>query len=100
MTEVVTSDLSKFGSRERKMAEDLLKAWRTQGLPDGFDGDEVTIFLNMQSGYVFLSDENYQVAMMNDDKLEIFYTDFETGEEGFLDELSDEVKRRILGEDE
>ena len=95
MTEIVTNDFSKFGSRERKMAEDLLKAWREQGLPENFDNEKVSIFLNLNSGYVFLSNEEYQVAMMNGGKLEFFYTDFETGEEGFLDELSDEAKNRI-----
>ena len=95
MTDIVTNDFSKFGSREREMAEDLLKAWREQGLPENFDNEKVSIFLNLQSGYVFLSNEEYQVAMMNGGKLEFFYTDFETGEEGFLDELSDEAKNRI-----
>lgn len=94
---IVTNDFSKFGSRERKMAEDLLRAWREQGLPDDFDNNGVSIFLNINSGYVFLSNEEYQVAMMNGEKLELFYTDFETGEEGFFDELSKEAKSRIKG---
>jgi len=97
MNNIVTADLSKFGYRERELAEALLKAWREQGLPDDFHNEEVTINLNMNSGYVFLSNSEYQVAMMNDDKLEIFFTDFETGEEGFLDELSEEAKKRIQG---
>jgi hypothetical protein len=97
MIEIVTADLSRFGYRERQMAEELLKAWREQGLPDDFDNEGVNINLNTHSGYVFLSNEEYQVAMMNGDKLESFYTDFETGEEGFLEELSDEAKRRIKG---
>lgn len=96
--EIVTADLSKFGYRERQLAEELLKAWREQGLPDDFYNEGVTVNLNIHSGYVFLSNEDYQVAMMNGDKLESFYTDFETGEEGFFDELSDEAKDRINGE--
>lgn len=95
MTDTVTNDFSKFGSKERKMAEDLLKAWREQGLPENFDNEKVSIFLNLQSGYVFLSNEEYQVAMMNGKELEFFYTDFETGEEGFFNELSEEAKNRI-----
>ena len=100
MTEIVTKDFSKFGYREREMAEELLKAWRQQGLPDNFDNEEVSIFLNAHSGHVFLSNSEYQVAMMNGDKLEMFFTDFETGEEGFLEELSKEAKGRILGEND
>jgi hypothetical protein len=93
--EIVTADLSKFGHRERELAEELLKAWREQGLPDDFYNDGVNVSFNLHSGYVFLTNEEYQVAMMNGDNLESFYTDFETGEEGFLDELSDEAKNRI-----
>lgn len=95
MRETTTTDFSKFGSREREMSEELLRAWREQGLPDDFDNNEVTIMLNLMSGYVFLTNSDYQVAMMNGDNLESFYTDFETGEEGFKDELSNEALKRL-----
>ena len=95
MRETTTTDFSKFGIRERNIAEELLRAWREQGLPDDFNNDEVTIMLNLMSGYVFLTNSDYQVAMMNGDKLESFYTDFETGEEGFKDELSKEALKRL-----
>jgi len=39
--------------------------------------------------------------MMNGDALESFYTDFETGEEGFKDELTKEALTRLgLNEEE
>jgi len=88
---MTTTDLTKFGYREREMAEKLLHAWNEDGLPDDFYDDEVTIMMNMNSGYVFLTNSDLQVAMMNGDSLEIFYTDPETGEEGFLEELSNEA---------
>ena len=75
MTEIVTLNLSKFGYRELKLAEELLKAWREQGLPNDFYNEDVTINLNLHSGYVFLSNSEYQVAMMNGDNLESFYHD-------------------------
>lgn len=90
-----TTDLTKFGSRERKMAEELLKAWREQGLPEDFYEEEVTIMFNTHSGYVFLTNSEFQVAMLNGDKLESFYTDFESGEEGFKEELSAEAKKTL-----
>lgn len=90
-----TTDLTKFGYRERKMAEELLKAWREQGLPEDFYEEEVTIMLNTHSGYVFLTNSEFQVAMLNGDKLESFYTDFETNEEGFKEELSEETSKRL-----
>jgi len=95
MQEITTTDFSRFGYRERRMAEELLKAWREQSLPEDFYGDEVRIMLNTHSGYVFLTNSEYQVAMMNDDQLDSFYTDPETGEEGFKEELSEEAKERL-----
>lgn len=85
--EIVTSDLSEFGSREREMAEELLKAWREQGLPEDFNGDKVTVNMNKNSGFVFLSNSDYQVAMMNGDDLESFYSCPQCGHEGFKDEM-------------
>ena len=94
--EIVTADLARFGHRERQMAEKLLQAWREQGLPDDFYDDEVKLNFNTYSGYVFLSNSDYQVAMLNGDNLESFYTDYETGEEGFKEELSEEAKQRLF----
>ena len=51
--------------------------------------------MNFYSGNVFLTNTDYQVAMMNGDTLESFYTDFETGEEGFKDELTEEALTQI-----
>jgi len=95
MKPITINDFSKFGYRERKMAEHLLHAWNEQGLPDDFINDEVSIIMNTHSGNVFLTNSDFQVAMMNGDKLESFYTDFETGEEGFRDELSEESLERL-----
>lgn len=91
MYEITTTDFSKFGHRERKLAEQLLNAWNEQGLPKGFQNDEVTIMFNTHSGNVFLTNSELQVAMMNDGKLESYYTDPKTGEEGFKNELIEEA---------
>jgi len=85
--DIVTSDLSRFGSRERKMTEDLLRAWREQGLPEDFNEDEVTVAMNTNSGNVFLTNSEYEVAMMNGDKLESFYSCPICGHEGFLEDM-------------
>jgi len=86
---MTTTDLSDFGHRELEMLEELLCAMRTQGLPDDFDDCDVVPVMNQYSGNVFLSNSEYQVAMMNGDKLESFYTLSYSGEEGFADELYD-----------
>lgn len=95
MKPITINDFSKFGYRERKMAEQLLHAWNECGLPEDFQEDEVSIIMNTHSGNVFLTNSEFQVAMMNGDKLESFYTDFETGEEGFREELSEETLERL-----
>lgn len=96
MKPITTSDFSKFGYRERLMAEQLLNTWNERGLPEDFYEEEVSIVMNTKSGCVFLTNSEFQVAMMNGDRLESFYTDFETGEEGFKEELS-EVALENLG---
>lgn len=87
--DIVTSDLSEFGNRERAMAEELLKAWREQGLPDDFDDDgPVRIYTNRNSGYVFIAnEEGGPEAMMNGDRLELWYSCRYCGSEGFKDEI-------------
>ena len=55
MKEVTTTDFSKFGYRERKIAEVLLKIWNENGLPEDFYNNEVTIMFNTNSGNVFLT---------------------------------------------
>jgi len=89
MNDITTTDLSRFGSRERSMLEDLLKAWREQGLPEDFYPEKVKPMMNMLSGNVFLTNEDFQVAMMNGDKLESFYSCPNCGNEGFKEDFED-----------
>lgn len=95
-----TTDLSEFGYRERKMAAELLTA-SCKGLPDDFDDDGVTVMMNKNSGNVFLTNSDFQVAMMNGENLESFYSCPECGHEGFKDEMQhdgDVECRRYLRE--
>lgn len=96
---MTTTDFSEFGNRERRMATELLNAWETQGLPDDFWDDEVTIMMNFGSGNVFLTNSEFQVAMMNGNKLESFYVTPYEGHEGFKDELQ-ELDRESLNQDD
>ena len=84
---MTTTNLSDFGYRELEMLEELLRAMREQGLSEDFYNNEVHPMMNQISGNVFLTNSEYQVAMMNGDKLESFYTLSYHGREGFLDEL-------------
>ena len=87
MNDMTTTDFSKFGARETKIAETLLKAWSAQDLPGDFYADAVTIMLNTHSGCVFLTNSDFQVAMMNCDRLESFYSCPICGHEGFKEEM-------------
>lgn len=84
---MTTTDLEKFGIRELKMLEKLLKAFREQGLPHNFDASNVVPMLNLDSGYVFLTNSDYDVAMLNGDKLEKWHHCSNCGHEGFLEDF-------------
>lgn len=85
MENIVTADLSRFGKREIELAKDLLDAYLKQGAD--FLGEGITLNFNMDSGYVFLSDSDYNVAMINDDKLEQWFSCPNCGHEGFLEDM-------------
>ena len=85
---MTTTNLSDFGYREREMAEELLHEWNQGHLPDDFYNDDVKIMMNQYSGYVFLTNSDFQVAMMNGDCLESWYTCPECGNEGFIEEFT------------
>jgi|SRR5947209_878915 len=90
MEQIVTDNLADFGMREIRMLRDLLNAWLEQGLPEDFQSDTVRPAMNRNSGYVFLTNDDYEVAMLNGDKLESFYNSPYEGKEGFFDDLVDE----------
>lgn len=90
MTSYYTENLADFGFREIRMLRDTLDAWVEHGLPDEFYSEGVRPAMNTSSGYVFLVNEDYQVAMLSDEKLEIYHTLPYSGKEGFLSDLIDE----------
>jgi len=90
MINAYTENLADFGFREIRMLRDILNAWVENGLPDNFARDGVRLAMNRNSGHVFLVNEDYQVAMMNGEELEEFYTLPYNGDEGFLSDLISE----------
>lgn len=83
---ITTTDLADFGYSERAELIRLISAWHDQGLPEDFYDDEVTPMFNKHSGNVFLTNSEYQVAMLNDDKLESWYYCGNCGHEGFAED--------------
>jgi hypothetical protein len=95
MPEITTTDLADFGWRELKVAAELLTALIDQGAPDDFESERILIMMNRNSGYVFLTNSEFQVAMMNGGCLETWYTDFEDGSEGFKEGLPELSLQRL-----
>lgn len=77
-------------SIERKEVLRIMQTWDEHGLPDSFYGEGVRFAYNRNSGYVFLTNDDYQVLMMNDGILEEFYSSPYEGHEGFINDLFDE----------
>ena len=87
MENMTTTDFADFGYRERKMAMELMAAMHSQGLPDDFWDEGVGIMMNTHSGNVFLTNNEYQAAMMNGNSLETFYSCPICGHEGFKEDM-------------
>ena len=92
---IVSSDLSDFGIRELIEVEKLIKALRENGLPYDFDNENLTIFFNRNSGFVFFTNSQNQNALCSEGKLEEYFTCVECSNEGLLDEICDNIKTLI-----
>jgi len=92
----MTNTLSTMGYREIDMAADLLKqyadgtnAWMSSQDEENFNKDGIELQFNPNSGYVFLTNEDYQVLMLNDNnKLEMFLSCGNCGAEGLRSEVN------------
>jgi hypothetical protein len=93
MRDTLTSDLAHFGARERALVVELLTAWQDHGLPHDFDNDEVVPMFNRSSGYVFLTNANYEVALVQGGELVSHYWLSYEGHEGTLEELVEDYER-------
>ena len=88
-----TENLADFGYREQDEAKEIFAAWKKNGLPQDFENDGVRLAFNMNSGYVFLTNNEYQVAMCGEDKkLYSFYTSPYEAIEGSFEDLIDEYE--------
>jgi len=92
MESIVTTDFAKFGYRELEITGKLLIIYAEYGV--SFLGDGLTINLNINSGYVFLSDEDFNVGVLEDATAHIvqFFSCMECGHEGTQEEALEEDK--------
>lgn len=91
-----TENLAEFGARELQLAGELL----TANFPDGFSNEGVRIGFNKMSGNVFLTNDDYQVAMFNGNDLELFHSTPYHGHEGFIIDLLDEFSPEDLNHED
>jgi len=89
MEKIVTNDFSDFGYCEKEEARELMSAYGTDKDKTVYLGSGVQVWFNLHSGYVFLSDEDFNSAMMNGDVLEDFINCPECGHEDFLSEMKE-----------
>lgn len=82
-----TRNLMEFGIRELRYAARLLSLFKTSKDHTRKLGDSVAVEFNPNSGYVFLVDEDFNVAMVQSDTLRDWFTCPECGEEGFEEVL-------------
>jgi hypothetical protein len=90
MTNTTTTNISEFGHMELMEASEILRAYATKDYEHPYFYGEPQLMMNRNSGFVFLVDEGGEggnVLMLNDDKLEGFYTSPYEGREGFFSDL-------------
>lgn len=101
MIDTYTENLADFGYRELVMAKDLLVAWFDgDGLPKDFGDDGVRIAFNRNSGYVFLTNDDCDVAMAVEGKLYSWYWLSYHGNEGFCEDLIAEYDNGDIEEED
>jgi hypothetical protein len=88
-----TTDLAKYGHRELDLASNLLGIFKTEkDRTKFFSHDGVRVFFNLYSTEVFLTNSEYDVAMVNE---EGFLTDYmtcpECGYEGFEEDFKTDL---------
>lgn len=76
-----------FGIRELRLAARLLSILKSEKDRTMRLGDKVTPEFNPDSGYVFLIDSDFNVAMINGEALEDWLMCPTCGTEGFASEL-------------
>lgn len=94
MIDILTGMGSLVCRRERELALELWNLLYEDKLTDlaraYFDDQTAEVFFNSNSGYVFLSDEDYNTVMINGGELDLFISTPYKGVEGFFDEVIEE----------
>ncbi len=83
-----TRDLAKFGGRERAIAGELLSVLHTgNDNTKWLNNTGLAVEFNLSTGFVFLVDDDYNVALMQDGKLVDWNSCPDCGTEGTISDL-------------
>jgi hypothetical protein len=88
---MTTTNLSDFGTCELGILARILEKYANGDYVHPYFSDKgVQAMMNTMSGFVFLIDDDCNVLMLNGDTLEGHYSLPYSGEEGFLDDFSED----------
>jgi len=87
MQNAYTENLSDIMAESPSLALQTLQAWADYCLPERFSSGGIKLAFNRRSGFVFLVNEDYQCAMLNNGKLEEYFCSPCDGIEGFFEEF-------------
>ncbi len=87
-----TTDLADFDESDMKTLCDLLIAQTKQGYPKDFNRSGIHVMKNIHSYNIFFTNDEFECAMLNGKKLEMWHHCGNCGHEGFHEDcqLSDE----------
>ena len=95
MSDVYTASFEKWGHWELAEGANILNAYAEHGQPD-FLSDGITLNFNPTSGKVFMSDSEYNVAVLEGDELVQFFYCAQCGFEGTEEEASFEEGKSFV----
>jgi len=99
MKEIDMFNLANFGAREIEIAANLLRSYARAGqycdgkqynqLPESWYASDVKLAFNPNSGFVFLSNEEFQALVDTSDGVAMWYFTPYYGVEGTLEDVAD-----------
>lgn len=96
MSVEVIMDFSKFSGKALSESIEILQSYQKYGCPDDMYEDGLQIMHNTESGMTFMTNSEYQVAVMENGKLESWYFTPYEGYEGTLDMLLEKVENNEI----
>lgn len=100
---VLYNELNFTGHRELALQDELLNLYKSNkltSLASAHFGELKRVGCNVNSGNVWLEDEDYNCLMVNGEELDLFISTPYSGIEGFLDDILNEYPLNELHDDD